>query len=93
MRIPQFDSFHTAHSRMRFVSHWKRSEAHYSVLLWVALFCLKPFPRPIFIINIRSSRVPLKCHLNVAQVEPQPFRVNRQQDNGRTQIVRCGMLR
>ena len=29
MRIPQFDSFHTAHSRMRFVSHWKRSEAHY----------------------------------------------------------------
>ena len=29
MRILQFDSFHTAHSRMRFVSHWKRSEAHY----------------------------------------------------------------
>ena len=27
MRIPQFASFHTAHSRMRFVSHWKRSEA------------------------------------------------------------------
>ena len=46
MRIPQFDSFHTAHSRMQFVSHWKRSEAHYSVLLWVALFCLKPFPVP-----------------------------------------------
>ena len=42
MRIPQFDSFHTAHSRMRFVSHWKR----YSVLLWVALFCLTPFPVP-----------------------------------------------
>ena len=33
MRILQFDSFHTAHSRMRFVSHWKRSEAHY----WVGL--------------------------------------------------------
>ena len=33
--------FTLAHSRMRFVSHWKRSEAHYSVLLWVALLCLK----------------------------------------------------
>ena len=32
MRIPQFASFHTAHSRMRFVSHWKRSEAKRSAI-------------------------------------------------------------
>ena len=82
MRIPQFDSFHTAHSRMWFVSHWKRSEAKRSALFSVVMgsaILFNAVSRPIFIfINIRSSRVPSKCRLNVAP--------NRQQDNpGKTQ--------
>ena len=62
MCIPQFDSVHTAHSRMRFVSHWKRSEAHYSVLLWVALFCLTPFPVPfVYGVDLPSQHLSV-CH-------------------------------
>ena len=45
MRIPQFDSFHTAHSRMRFVSHWKRSEL-FSVVMGSAIL-FNAVSRPI----------------------------------------------